>query len=333
MATNTDILSQLSAFSWTSGSKVRVEFPVTEMTVSFSQDLVEHKFWQVDGAQVEATGRNPLVFDAKIPFKNHIVPGKNEKFSNLYPSEYRKFILATTDRTDGTLVHPEFGPITCKVQSVSSDWRATSRDGCDVHVTWIETLTEEGLSKVNSNASPVNNVETFAGDLDAELSSTFFPSDPVYQPNFFDTLTQITSITDQVSIQSNRIVGKIDNVSYRLNRIEESVSRATTPPRTSVKSIINPNPGQANKALTTLYWPIRQTINQLKSNMNGLKQALLESGRPIVFFRVPKVSTIGSITVATKAPLKDLIDLNPDLVKRPYLPVGTIVRYYSSKKS
>lgn len=323
-----DILSQLSAFSWTNGGQ-RVEFPVSEMTMGFSHDMMEHKFWGLDGAEVEATGRNPLVFTAKCLFTNHLSPGKNEHFSVLYPSEFRKFILLTSDRATGTLNHPEFGPISCKTQNVHVDWRAGLRDGCAVDATWVETLDQNSLSQVNANISPVNQVETYAGDLDRELSSTLFPSTPAFKPDFVDSITSILSVTDQVSIQSARIVGKIDNIGYRLQQINDSVSRAVTPPRTSITSIVNPNPSQTNRALTTMYWPIRQTINQLQSNLVAFKQQLLESGKPIVFYRVPSITTLAGVTVETGASIADIMNLNPDLMFRAYLPTGTLVRYYS----
>lgn len=326
----TDILSQLSAFSWTSGGDgVKIEFPVSEMTMGFTHDMKEHKFWGLDGAEVEATGRNPLAFTAKCLFSNHITPGPNEHFSVLYPSEFRKFILGTSDRATGILNHPEFGPISCKTVSVHVDWRAGLRDGCAVDAAWIETLDQDTLSKVNNNKSPVNNVQTFAGDLDRQLGGTIFASEPAFKPDFVDSITSILSVTDQVGIQSARIVGKIDNLSYRLNQIKNSVSFAITPPRTSVASIVNPDPSQTNRALTTMYWPIRQSVNQMQSSLEAFKEKLLETGKPIVFYRVPKTTTLAGVTVATGASIFDIMNLNPSLMSKAYLPTGTLVRYYS----
>jgi len=326
---SSDIFSQLSAFSWTGANGVKIEFPVTEMTVGFTQDMGEHKFVGVDGEELESTGRNALIFTAKALFKNHITPGKNESFSVLYPLQYRQFILTTSDRATGTLNHPEFGPIQCKTLSVQTDWRATSRDGVEVDCTWKETLTPDTFSNINASISDVQNIDTFAGDLDREVGETIYASEPTFQPNFFDTLSQIQSVTDQVTIQSNRITGKIDNLSYRLNLIGDSVTRAAIPPRTSVASIINPNPSQTNRALSNIYWPVRKTVQQFQSALNDFKKKLLEDGRPIVFYRAPQPITLAGVTIATKAPILDVMNLNPDLMRAPYIQTGTLVRYYS----
>jgi hypothetical protein len=326
-----DILSQLGAFSWTGqgGQGTKYEFPVTEMTVGMSHDMAEHKFWKVDGEELENTGRNALVFSCKALFKNHITPGKNENFSTLYPSVYRGFFLSASDGSTGVLGHPEFGPINCKVMSVNTDWRATTRDGVEVDCVWKETLTQNDISRINGNISPVNNVQTFAGDLDRELGSTIYASRPEFKPDFFDTLTQATSVFDQVTIQSHRVVGKIDQMGYRLNRIGDAIGRAVTPPRTTVASIINPFPSQTNRALTTMYWPLRQSVESMKAALDNFRQTLLESGRPIVFYRVPQPISLAGITIATKAPVQDLMNLNPGLVRTPYIPTGATVRYYS----
>lgn len=326
-----DIFSQLGAFSWTGqgGQGEKIEFPVSEMTVELSHDIADHKFWKVDGEELENTGRNALVFTCKALFKNHITPGKNENFSVLYPSAYRRFFLSASDGATGVLGHPEFGPINCKVITARTDWRATTRDGIEIDCVWKETLTADDISRINGNLSPASNVETFAGDLDRELGSTIYASQPVFKPDFFDTLTQITSVTDQVAIQSHRVVGKIDQLSYRLNRIGDSINNALTPPRTSVVSIINPNPAQTNRALTSLYWPVRQSVESMKSALDGFRQTLLESGRPIVFYRVPQPISLAGVTIATKAPISDLMNLNPGLVRTPYIQTGVTVRYYS----
>jgi hypothetical protein len=323
-----DSLSLLRAFSWTM-EDITVQFPVTEMEVGFSQDLAEHKFWGVDGAQVEATGRSPLMFSAHIPFTNHLVSGKNEDFSVLYPDVFRRFIILTSDRRTGILTHPEFGPIQCKVKDVRARFDAHVRDGVMVDATWIETLTDQTTSQFNLNPSPaIQETETFAGNLDRELSSTFLPSDPTYKPDFDAQMNAIAGVADQVSLLGQRYAGKIDNISYRLNKIDDAVTRITVPPRTTVKSIINPNPSATNKALSTLYWPVRASVNGMRSGLNDLKKKLLESGKPIVFYRVPRAATLASVTIATGAPITDIMNLNPDLLRAPYIPVGSVVRYY-----
>jgi len=152
---------------------------------------------------------------------------------------------------------------------------------------------------------------------------------PVYAPTFADSVNQLTSITDRISLQEQRYVGVIDKVSYRLNQIEDSVTRVVTPPRTSVKSIINPNPQATNKAIATLAWPIRASIGQLRNTLNDVVKKILQTGQKIIFYRVPSPVTLAGVSVSTGAGIVDLMNLNPSLVGQPFLQTGTMVRYYS----
>lgn len=326
-----DILSQLRGCSWTV-DQVTVSFPVTEMKMSFSHDQKQHKFWRVDGARIENNGRNPLMFKARIPFSNHVSPGKNESFTtgDLYPNAFRAFVNTTAVGTTGTLIHPEFGPVQCKVEGeVDINWSPNLRDGATVDVTWIETRDDDSASAL-INVSPVQGVQTRAADLDRQLAQTVLPQDPVFTPSFEDQMNSIAGIADQISLQSQRVVGKIDEIGYRLNKIDTAINNIAIPPRTSVKSIINPDPAAANKALSVLYWPIRATVNNMQNGLTDLKQKILESGKTIVLYRVPRTSTLALVSITTKANLKDLMNLNPDLVRAPYISTGTTVRYYSS---
>lgn len=325
-----DVLSQLRGCSWTV-DQVTVSFPVTEMKMSFSHDQKQHKFWRVDGARVENNGRNPLMFKSRIPFTNHISPGKNESFvlGDLYPNAFRAFVNTTSPGTTGTLIHPEFGPVQCKVNGeIDISWGPSSRDGAIVDVTWIETKDDDSASAL-INVSPVQGVQNSSADLDRQLAQTVLPEDPTFTPSFEDQMNAIAGIADQISLQSQRTVGKIDEISYRLNKITTAIDNVSVPPRTSVKSIINPDPAAANKALSVLYWPIRATVNTMQNSLGDLKQKILESGKDIVLYRVPKTSTLALVSITTKAKLLDLMNLNPDLVRLPYVETGTTVRYYS----
>jgi len=330
----TDILEQLLPCSWTGVNRPRIEFPVTTITLSMDQDLAEHKFWGVDGVQVEATGRNSLVFEATIPFRNGIVPGKSENWGILYPTAFRQFLTACADRATGILVHPELGEFTCKVKSLRTSLTGERRDGVDVTVTWVETLFPEDISNIeDSSNSPVANAEISALSLDSNLDQLTTVDAkyklPVYAPTFADSVNQLTSITDRISLQEQRYVGVIDKVSYRLNQIEDSVTRVVTPPRTSVKSIINPNPQATNKAIATLAWPIRASIGQLRNTLNDVVKKILQTGQKIIFYRVPSPVTLAGVSVSTGAGIVDLMNLNPSLVGQPFLQTGTMVRYYS----
>lgn len=295
-------------------------------------DLARHEFWGVDGSQMEATGRKSLRFDVSIPFRNGIVPGPSEKWGVLYPTTYRQFIQATADRATGIFVHPEFGQFAVKTQSVTTRMTGERRDGVDVDVTWIETLFPEDLSAIEGNTSPVKNAELAALNLDNNLTDLSALGAqyqlPIYKPDFFDTLNSIAAVTDQISLQSQRLVGQIDRVSYRLNIISDSVTRLGTPPRTSVASIINPRPNALNAAIATLSYPIRESCGIIQANLFEVKRKILENGQNIALYRVPGPCSLASLVAATGASIVDLMSLNPAAVAGPVVPAGSQIRYY-----
>ena len=94
-----------------------VGIPYVDFKVTLRQDLAVHKFSDLDGADVEPTGRSPLEMTAKVPFLNNIARAPSETWSSgdLYPNQFRKFFAACVDRAPGYLQHPEFGPLVSTV--------------------------------------------------------------------------------------------------------------------------------------------------------------------------------------------------------------------------
>ena len=327
------LFSQLNAFSWESGGGwPLVQFPCTTMHIELVQDLAEHKFWGVDGARVEATGRAPFVFTATIPFRNNIVPGKNERWGVLYPTAYRNFLRATADRATGKLVHPEVGEVLCKVRHISTVWDAHKRDGCDVQATWVETLPEDNVAHAFSNSRAAIAI-TAGANLDAHirLDKKDYPqSHPEYAPDFESSMRDVAAIGDQTALLSQRAAGKIDQIKYRLDAVDDAATRVKNSPAQTVHDIITPD--LSKNAIASLNWPVRQASNAMRDTLSDLRSKLLESGRAIVFYRVPRVCTFASLVASTGAALVDLMALNPAALGTPGVPAGTLIRYYDSAR-
>lgn len=301
------ILDQLREFSWKG-----VSFPVSKVHLSLQQDLVEHRFWSQDGANVEATGRAPLTISATIHFRNNITPGRQETWSVLYPNVFRKFFDLSADRSTGVLVHPEFGPLNCKLKSAEIEHTAERRDGCDVEASWIETREKENSAAAFVTQTPVATAELAAFDLDSNLNTLrpTLPAGPVYAANFSDSVRSICAVGDQISLLSRQIGGQFASINYRLNQIEALLQGA--------KSALNA--------------VVLQSINRMRHATNNLQQKLLQTQRETRIFIVPVPKTLASIVIDVSGnAIGDLIRLNPSLVGLATLPRGTAVRYYAPK--
>jgi len=316
------ILDQLREFSWKG-----ISFPVAKVHFSLQQDLVEHRFWAQDGANVEATGRAPFTVSATLLFRNNLSRGRTETWGALYPTTFRQFIDASLDRTTGVLVHPEFGPMNCKLKSAEIDHVADRRDGCDVEASWVETREKENTSaSAFTQQTQIAEVELAAFDLDGNLStlaaaagisginsntySVTLPKTAAYKPNFADSIRSIVAVGDQVSLLSRQVGGQFAAINYRLNQIETSLQGA--------KSALNA--------------VVLQSINRMRHATNNLQQKLLQKQRETRIYITPMIKTLASISVDVAGnTVGDLIRLNPTLVAFATVPRGTAVRYYAPK--
>lgn len=322
------LFEQLLQYAWKG-----VPFPTSKFTMSLRHDLVQHKYPGKDGANVEDTGRAPFHFTASIPFLNGTVPGKGETWDIPYPTQYRKFMSVSAEGATGVMVHPEFGPVFCKLDSCETVWSAERRDGVMVECSWIETVPPGEVDKpdfVNARPSPVSSILLGALDLDAQIrtASPPFPSLPAYKPDFSSFMRSLTAISDQVSLASSRGLGSIGGVLYRLNTLQNSIENAQSAPATTVRGIISPDTtGAAKRALL---WPLRNTLEQLRGAAIDISKVLGANGKPVKVFITQIEMTLANIAQNLGAPVGDLITLNPSACAAPIVPRATSIRYYAA---
>lgn len=290
-----------------------MDFPCASFELDISQDHVEHKWPDKDGAHVEATGRAPYVFTAKAIFRNGTSAGRNENFAVLYPTQFRLFFSACADRTSGILQHPEFGTLTVKCKTAKTRWDANKRDGVDVDVVWVETL-DPGVDPLDtiSTSSPITNATAFALALDDAivqyaLDHKFSADIP---KNFTNPITSIVSAINSVELFAKQIAGKINRVTYDLNRLSDAVSSLKDPQT----------------------WPISQSVEHLRSSLHALKMQFSSSGQPVRIYIVPIPSTLGSIAAALGSSISDIIGLNPAAISSTIIAAGTPIRYLATAK-
>ena len=309
------LFEQLLEYRWKD-----VPFPTSSFKMALRHDLAQHKYGDQDGAFIEATGREPFHFSATIPFLNGAVPGKGETWGVLYPTGYRAFMAVAMKGATGELVHPEFGAIQCKLEHCETTWSAEKRDGVVVEAVWLETLTPNTGSPVLDTSSPIANVLLGALDLDAQIASFTppLPALPEYQPDFAALMRSIAAISDQVSLTSQRGAGLVSRALYRLDLVERSVE--------GLSGTFSKN-GTA-QARNALAWPMRATIEGIRSSLLDLAETLGTTGRALVLYVVPRDATLASVAQDVGAPLGDVVVLNPRQLASPIVARGTVIRYY-----
>ncbi len=304
-----DLFEQLLAFKWRD-----VAFPVTQMSVQLNHDLVEHKYWGVDGARIEATGLAPMKFTASIPFINGLSPGRSEEWKDvsLYPTQLRKFLAACALKTTGILSHPELGEIPCKCVGVEFDWSGERQGGAECRVSWVETILADDTPNP-FGASPVQGIALSTQTLDASDANlrTLIPTFPKYNTSLADLARGIQAIGDTVTLLANTTAGKINSIVYRVENIGDSIDRAKT-------------------ALT---WSQTRDIERVKESAYGLQDKMLQTtARLVRSYNVPGDTTIAGLLVQLPdATLSDIIRLNPSLMQKAVVEKNTVVRYYAPK--
>lgn len=303
-----ETFSALLPFQWKD-----VQMPLMRLRMSLGHDLVEHKSWGVDGASVEDTGQIPVRFSASIPFLNGIAPAATESWpsGDLYPTHFRRFILAFQEKKVGLLQHPEFGSIACRADKLEVELASDRRGGVIVEASWVETLDDEVQHQV---VNGYVNLDAEAVNLDAQKTDLkkLVPGLPDYQTSFEDLARSIQAVGDQTALLTKRAAGQIDRIMYRIDNIQRSVD-------------------SAKSALT---WPTTQSIEKLRSAGTNLRQRLLQANRDIMLFVVPEQTTVPALLVQLPgATLPDIIKLNPDLMRGPIVQKRATVRYYAPNKA
>lgn len=289
-----------------------IEFPVTTISISAQQDTVEHKYWNVDGANVEMTGLAPVTIEAEIPFVNGIVPGKPERWGVLYPTTFRQFRDAFNNKATGILNTPEFSGL--KVKPVSFEFKhdANVRDGVMVTARWVETNDIDIQAK--PEPSKIEAARLAALTLDAEMDNLRQVADPPeFSQSFESLMNNITGIVDTNVSKLKLLANKPNQILYRVKRLQSSIERATNP----------------------LTWPAAHAADELESTINDIKRTAdkveaLATRRQVRRYIAKTRMTLSQLASATSNSVDDMIQLNPRLLSRPTVPPGTLVRYYSN---
>lgn len=215
-----------------------VSFPIEECTVSFSQDVVQHKRPNVPGARVESTGFNPIIFKVKAIFLFAMQRGKGETWADLYPSAFNKVFSMLTDKTAPVMTfnHPTMGQFTVKPQSGSTNVSGQMRNG---------QVIEFELIQANEDTASTSNVTASTAFGTAQTAATLFdstvtlltppPPDNVTKLNLTQLLQQITGIIGSTTLLINNADSLINNAIAQIKSAEDALDRLETAATSGLK--------------------------------------------------------------------------------------------------
>lgn len=292
-----------------------VQFPASDLRVSLVQDQAQHKYWGVDSADVESTGRAPLEIEATIPFFNGIVPSPIEKWGVLYPDGFRQFLDACYDPTSGVLDTPEVAGLVCKAVSVEWSHDPMRRDGVEVKAKWIETIDIDRQPDVDS--APINVAGLAALDLDMAAAEAQDVEELPRDIGFERLVNELAGAIDTTASRVSLLLNKPKQILYRIERVQDSVERAKN----------------------ALLWPIEDAAERMKAAIHDMTGTTVEgigpppaprrkTARYVARERAHLATFLSIYPIFPNNSLDDLLYLNPRLASRPTVPAGSVIRYY-----
>lgn len=297
-----DILTQLLECSFRG-----ISFPVESLSFDVAQTVIQHRRMDRNGAKLENTGLGAVTYSLKAPFCNTIARGPSETWDNLYPDQKNKLLDALTDRSTGDFIHPELGLRRCKAGNIRTELDPNYRGGIVIVFTLIED-TEEGDAVAITANSTIDLAVSAAISLDATLGSLNPPLDSgmseIGFKDFEDAINAITGVFDQVGLMQKQIIGKIDRVIGKVNKLIDTA-------------------GGTIKDLGT-------APDQLVSSLLQLKDNMLAEPKPLGVYQTLQAMTVSQLATLKKNTVTQLITLNPSLASSAMVPKFTLIRFYKA---
>jgi len=305
-----DVFRDLPRLSWRG-----IEVPVAARNVSFSQDVVRHKYAYSDGELVESLGRRNWRFQYTVPFRQDITKGP---YRNLFIETYPAFLRACRDRTAGEMVDPVLGTFMVRCEQVETTSDVNKRDGDDVQVVFVhspdlgdidqfgaplaglDTAVQEGKT-LNSQVAKITNAEL------ERLRLGQFDGVTEELVGGLDALDQIAGLGAQLTAYVDRVEATIAKYEHKVNKIADVLAQID-------KKLLNP----VNAPI------IRTALRQIDT---------LNRFNPLADFRLIATTTVAQDITATALAaqlgltVQELITLNANL-PLPLIPAGTTVRFY-----
>lgn len=317
-----DLFERFQECSWRG-----ISFPIQSVETEISHDLAIHKKVDRDGANVEATGRNPHIYTVKAIFYQSIAKGPNETWKDLFPDTYQKFIVAIDDRSTGDFVHPFYGKKRCKVVKLSDSFSVGARGGPSVSVQFIET-DEGGDSVAITDTANIPLLKSAAIDLDTYIAQLNPPPENDIESlgfnSFSDFADQLASAVGSVELFQNKIASKINGVVNAVNKIGNTIDKAATLVTTNPITGAIENTQNLGAGIVKIF----DASNKLTFALIGIQNDTFPALKTVKTYLVPGDTTVISIASRTGNKVSDIVRLNAGILNDLVVKRYTKVRYY-----
>jgi hypothetical protein len=292
----TDELRRLPPFRWRG-----IAYPVLARNVSFSHDGAPTRIQYRDGEFIEQLGARSPTFSYTLALREDIAI---KDYLNLFTEGLPILFRDMLDKTRAILEDPVYGSFSCVPQSFDDDIDLQKRDGTDVRV--IFTRSVDIASPFAEEPNPtISGLITDAGKLDEDLARVDWGQEASPEPSM-DALNAIAGFGAQIEGNANKGVAALEATAFKLEKIEEQAARLENPDGFQIQRAARRNRAAATNLASRARDPQRQVVTVTARYLKTISGVAAEAGMTV----------------------KELLDLNPSLARRPSVPPNTPIRVY-----
>lgn len=295
----------------------RVYFPITSLSETGGNRLVERERPYRDGAKLDDTGSKARRWRISVLFENTVADGEPDLANGgllLYPDVYRLMKQSFAVHETGDLTLPSEG----KVKARAADWDATEapdeRDAARVVFTFVED-NEDAVGVAAFRApSATANARRLA-------ESTAFDQESL--GNGHGSIAEWQGFVSELEGLSNAPSDFRQELEWTAKRVrdlhKQIVEIHSKPGQPGRDSMLDPRGSRVEAKLGRA------------SDMAGRASAQSRQSRPSIGRYITKLAiSIFDLAAVTKQPADELMAINPQIEDLLFIPAGSEVRVFTS---
>lgn len=292
-------------------------FPIRDLSISSSQRHHMHEYPHTPGGQLEKLGRRPYqiriepVFDESITLYDR---GARGNAMRLYPDVLNNLQKMYEYEVSATLIIPALGGMECFMSSFERKFSAGLLSGEQVHMEFVEDMTEAFVTANIFRSSNVLLPEQAKDLFDAAKALQDYALAKPEEKDLFtqigDLADDIFSVIDQGELFANQAAGKLQQFSQIVQRADQKLSMLQNPEN----------------------WQVTEALKDLWSSGQNLLESVTKEDSAPRFYTVPRTMTIQDAAQAiygTTEKSFDLLQLNT-IEDTLAIPAGKQLRYIAA---
>lgn len=308
------IFERYQSFSWTPKGGATLVFPVESTREGYRNRLVRHKRPYRDGARLDDTGHDAIVWTLSCGFYNgNWHEAEIADPAAVYPQLVNDLCDSFKIHETGDLVTATRGTRRCRAESYDRTEASSPRDAAIVNFVWVEDNEDDAAAAAQQGPSVA------AVTLSKARAATFDVESTGLGGDGFASLTalaaEVEALVRSPGEYAGELEGKANALTSRVRSIERAFASESEQATSDVRRILtDPMNSRAGRRLREVSDLAQQSV-----------ASKLSMGPRIVGKVSPRDTSLFAMAAASGADVADVLRLNPGL-NAFFVPAGTLVR-------